>query len=141
MHGLASNGVRYPSEKPAKIGMPERFDLLSWLAEPKTDRARFGAAFGCLGAAAFGIPLAVIVLAFGAIPHCKTCASQTSGNLLLALGAAALFGVLAGTAAVLARDVLRRLVGKTGTIVALAIAIAAAAYVGLQPVLTLITAS
>ena len=119
--------------------MPERLDLLSWLAEPKTNRARFGATFGCLAAAGFGIPLAIVVLAFGAIPHCKTCASQTGGNLLLAVVAAALFGVLAGTAAILARDGLQRLIGKVGAVVALVIVIAVAAYLGLEPVVRIIT--
>ena len=116
------------------------FDLLGWLAEPKSDRVRQGTAFGCFGAAAFGIPLLFLVMVFGAIPHCKTCGPQTGGNLAAGIALAALFGLVTGALAAAARDSLRRMLGRPGAAIVLAICIAAAACLSLEPALKLITA-
>ena len=116
-----------------------RFDLLTWLAEPKSDRTRYGAAFGCVGAALFGIPLLTMILAFGAIAHCKTCGSATGGNLIAGLAAAFLFGVACGASSLAARGFLQRLLGRLGAAICVSASIIAAAYLTLQPALTIIT--
>ena len=116
------------------------FDLLGWLAEPKSERVRHGAVFGCFGAVAFGIPLLILVLAFGAIPHCKTCASETGGHLAAGVALTALFGLMTGALAALARDPLQRRLGRLEAVIILTIGIAAMAYLGLEPALKLVTA-
>ena len=116
------------------------FDLLGWLAEPKSDRVRQGTAFGCFGVAAFGIPLLFLLLAFGAIPHCKTCASETGGHLAAGVVLATLFGLVTGAVATAARNSLHRMLGRPGAVFVLTIYIAAAAYLGLEPALKFITA-
>ena len=116
------------------------FDLLGWLAEPKSDRVRQSAAFGCFGAVAMAIPLLVGLLAFAAIPHCKTCAAQTGSRLVAGLALAILFGLISGTLASAVRPSLQRLLGKLGSAVLLTLCIALAAYLSLNPALVLITA-
>ena len=116
------------------------FDPLGWLAEPKSDRVRQGTAFGCFGAAAFGIPLLVLLLAFGAIPHCKTCAAETGDHLAAGVVLATLFGLVAGALVTAVRNSLQQMLGRPGAILVLTICIAAAAFLGLEPALKFITA-
>ena len=116
------------------------FDLLGWLAEPKSNRVRQGAAFGCFGAAAFGIPLLFLLLIYDAIPHCKTCAAETGGHLAAGVVLATSFGLVAGVLAAAARSSLQRMLGRAGAVFVLAIFIAAAAFLGLEPALKWITA-
>ena len=116
------------------------FNLLGWLAEPKSERVRQGAAFGCFGAAAFGIPLLFLILAFGAIPHCKTCASETGGHLAAGVALTALFGLVTGAFAALAQGSLQRMLGRLAAVIVLTICIAVAAYLGLEPALRFLTA-
>ncbi|HEU0284425.1 MAG TPA: hypothetical protein VFR52_04700 [Sphingomicrobium sp.] len=116
------------------------FDLLGWLAEPKSDRVRQGTAFGCFGAAAFGIPLLFLLLAFGAIPHCKTCASETGGHLAAGVALSTLFGLVTGALTAAALRSFQEVLGRPGAVLVLTICIAAAAYLGLEPALKFITA-
>ena len=116
------------------------FDLLGWLAEPKSDRVRQGTAFGCFGAAAFGIPLLLLLLAFGAIPHCKTCAADTGGHLPAGVVLATLFGLVTGALTATALSSFQRALGRPGAVLVLTICIAAAAFLGLEPALKFITA-
>lgn len=116
------------------------FDLLGWLAEPKSDRVRQGTAFGCFGAAAFGIPLLLLLLIYGAIPHCKTCAAETGGHLAAGVVVATSFGLVTGALATAARNSLQRMLGRPGALFVLAIFITAAAFLGLEPALKWITA-
>ena len=116
------------------------FDPLGWLAEPKSERVRQGAALGCFGAAAFGIPLLFLILAFGAIPHCKTCASETGGHLAAGVALTALFGLVTGAFAAATRSSLQRRLGRLEAVLVLTICIAAAAYLGLEPALRFLTA-
>lgn len=112
--------------------------ILDWLAEPKSDRVRHGTMFGCLAAALLGIPLLFLVLAFAAVPHCKTCASQAGSHLIAGVALATLFGLAAGVVAAAARTFLQRVLGKVGAAILLMLCIAAAAYFSLSPALTLI---
>lgn len=114
-------------------------DLLSWLTEHKSDRVRTGTAFGCVATAALGIPLVIVLLAFGAIPHCQTCASDTGDHLLVGLALAGGFGVLAGLGAAFARPRLQSWMGTAGSVMVLAIGVAILAYLSLSPALKLIT--
>lgn len=115
------------------------FDLLGWLAEPKSERIRQGTAFGCFGAAAMGVPLLIGLLAFAAIPHCKKCGAKTGSHLIAGLALAILFGLVTGTLAAAARTSLQRAIGKAGSAVLLILCIAAAAYLSLNPAVALIT--
>jgi hypothetical protein len=115
------------------------FDLLGWLAEPKSERVRQGTAFGCFGAAAMGVPLLIGLLAFAAIPHCKTCGAETGSHLIAGLALAILFGLVTGALASAARASLQPVIGSAGSAVLLILCIAAGAYLSLHPALALIT--
>ena len=116
-----------------------RSNILEWLAEPKSYRVRYASAFGCFGAVAFGIPLSFLVLAFAAIPHCKTCSEGTEVDLLKGALLAFAFGALIGTIASLAQSTLARYCGPGGTVVVLLLTTIAAIYLSLGPALRWIT--
>ena len=110
------------------------------MVRPRWSCPKANQAFGCFGAAAFGIPLLFLLLAFGAIPHCKTCASETGGHLAAGVALSTLFGLVTGALTAAALRSFQEVLGRPGAVLVLTICIAAAAYLGLEPALKFITA-
>jgi len=116
-----------------------KFDILDWLAEPKSDRTRHGIHIGYFGTVAFGIPLFVLVLAFASIPYCKTCSQNVGTDLSASALISGSFGVMIGILASVAQPILVRYCGRGLTIAVLLIGTLGAAYLSLSPTLRWIT--
>ncbi len=113
--------------------------IVDWSIEPKTPRARFGIALGCLAALALALPLLFLSMASAAIPHCKTCGANLGLQMFVGLLIAIFFGGVMGVIAAFARESLRRMLGPVGAMAALLLVIAATAFMCLEPALRFVT--
>ena len=114
--------------------------LLEWITDPKSERVRLGAGFGCFAAAAVGLPLLLLIVGFAAIPHCSECGSRLNLQLPLAILAAGLFGAVVAVVTTYIRRWLGHQLGNALATIILVLAICGSAYVSLEPILRLITA-